>query len=695
MSRNLALITIIINNFNNERFIEKAILSATNQTYKNLQILILDDHSTSKKTWDIYNKYLEIDERIEVKSNSKNIQIFASRMKAIDYIKGEYVLFLDGDDYLDLDFVRHMYDFLIYKDADIVVCNFAFVIENSLYIEQKSKFKKIEYNKKDNLLNFLFETCAASYSQNLMWNKLYKTSIVKEAKKNIVKNNLQNIKLYAGEDFFINSFILQHANKLCIDENFIGNYYRRTDILETRSKVKKQFYLDGTNHINELTYNIFIKDSSDEVLYKNFENTVLTTLSQYLFLFQIDINWINLQEVSKYLRIKDINEIKRRIELNSNEWIIPKTFKYNPYINYVKKKLVQSEDITFNLSNAIFMNAKIIDEQNIDPSQRYSLLNYQILDILFFALFQNKKVHIAYDEKNSIDKQLIHDLLLIIDKVGYDSKLLNFVGLSTRMINHFNIFLDLLRIYKYCLNYIWKKSKASYFFKKIFKNNTNILNKVQQIFILSCLITNNHLNFNMKSIFNYDYKMFYLLFISLYMNTHNETEVNFLNIKEVKNIKEIMLHIYYHSENVYEDVFFKLEQENALKIQTQFIEIIKTFYKELLDKHLAENLFNAFFENLNRWYESSSVIPIYINYMKDDEIINLQTYNIWLKQYDGLNGFKNYQTKIYNIPVINKINACMKDSDMFSNEMYKYLRNHHTLFKLFWKLNKKRIKHKF
>ncbi|MBR4486400.1 hypothetical protein IKS57_03460 [bacterium] len=100
------------------------------------------------------------------------------------------------------------------------------------------------------------------------------------------------------------------------------------------------------------------------------------------------------------------------------------------------------------------MNAKIIHDENPDPTQRYSLLNYQIIDMLFFALFQNKKVHIAYDEKNSIDKQLIHDLLLIINKVGYDSKLLNFVGLSTRMINHFNIFLDQLRIYRYCLNHI-------------------------------------------------------------------------------------------------------------------------------------------------------------------------------------------------------------------------------------------------
>ena len=142
MSKDLALITVIINNFNNKRYIEKAILSVIYQTYKNLQILILDDHSTSKQTWAIYEKYIEFDKRIQLVSNEQNMQIFASRMKAIDYIKGEYVLFLDGDDYLDLDFVRHMHDFLIYKDADIVVCNFAFVIENSLFIEQKSKFKK-------------------------------------------------------------------------------------------------------------------------------------------------------------------------------------------------------------------------------------------------------------------------------------------------------------------------------------------------------------------------------------------------------------------------------------------------------------------------------------------------------------------------------------------------------------------------
>ena len=691
MSKDLALITVIINNFNNKRYIEKAILSVIYQTYKNLQILILDDHSTSKQTWAIYEKYIEFDKRIQLVSNEQNMQIFASRMKAIDYIKGEYVLFLDGDDYLDLDFVRHMHDFLIYKDADIVVCNFAFVIENSLFIEQKSKFKKLEYTKKDNLLNFLFETHAASYSQNLMWNKLYKTKIVKEAKKEIVNNNLQNIKLYAGEDFFINSFILKQANKLCIDENFIGNYYRRTDILETRNIKKKKFYLDGTNHINQLTYDIFIKNSKDEVLYQNFEKTVLVTLSQYLFLFQLDINWINLKEVINYLRIKDINEIKKRIELNSNEWLIPKTFKYKSYTNYIKKKLNHCGDLTFSLSNSIFISPKNFH----DKYKEYYKLNYQILDLLFLALFQNKKVNITYDEKNKIHEELKNELIRIIKKLDYDFNLLNFVSLSPRMLDHFNVILDQLRVYRYSLNKIWKKSKAKYFFTKVFKNDLETLNKVEELFYLTCLISNNIYHFNKKSIFNFDYKMFYLLFISLYMNTHNEFQTFFVDIKQIKNIKEIMFHIYYHTDYVFEDVFFNLEQENALKLEKYFIDIIKNFYQHLFNKEFSEKLFNAFFENLNRWYESSNVIPLYLNIMNNDKIINLQVYEIWLKQYDGLKGFKNYQTKIYNLPVINKIHACIKDSDMFSNEMYKYLRNHHKLFKLFWKLNKKRIKHKF
>ena len=691
MSKDLALITVIINNFNNKRYIEKAILSVIYQTYKNLQILILDDHSTSKQTWAIYEKYIEFDKRIQLVSNEQNMQIFASRMKAIDYIKGEYVLFLDGDDYLDLDFVRHMHDFLIYKDADIVVCNFAFVIENSLFIEQKSKFKKLEYTKEDNLLNFLFETHAASYSQNLMWNKLYKTKIVKEAKKEIVNNNLKNIKLYAGEDFFINSFILKQANKLCIDESFIGNYYRRTDILETRNIKKKKFYLDGTNHINQLTYDIFIKNSKDEVLYQNFEKTVLVTLSQYLFLFQLDINWINLKEVSNYLRIKDINEIKKRIELNSNEWLIPKTFKYESYINYIKKKLNHCDDLTFSLSNSIFISPKNFH----DEYKQYYILNYQILDLLFLALFQNKKVNIAYDEKNKIHEKLKNELVSIIKKLDYNLNLLNFVSLSPRILDHFNIILDQLRIYQYSLNEIWKKSKAKDFFKKVFKNDLETLNKTEELFYLTCLISNNIFHFNKKSIFNYDYKMFYLLFISLYMNTHNEFQTFFVDIKQIKNIKEIMFHIYYHTDYVYEDVFFNLEQANALKLEKYFLDIIKNFYPHLFNKEFSEKLFNAFFENLNKWYESSNVIPLYLNIINDHKIINLQIYEIWLKQYDGLKGFKNYQTKIYNLPVINKIHACIKDNDMFSNEMYKYLRNHHKLFKLFWKLNKKRIKHKF
>ena len=170
MNTSLPLISVIINNYNNARFIEKAILSVTNQTYANLQIIIQDDCSTDPKIKDIYQKFLAYDERIEVHYNNKNSQLFTSRMNAINFVKGQYICFLDGDDYYDLDFIRHMYNYMQYKNCDITVCNFAYVIENMTLIEKKNKFLHDEYDA-PNLLNFMFEPVGVSFSQNLMWNK--------------------------------------------------------------------------------------------------------------------------------------------------------------------------------------------------------------------------------------------------------------------------------------------------------------------------------------------------------------------------------------------------------------------------------------------------------------------------------------------------------------------------------------------
>ena len=101
------LISIYITNFNYGNYIEKAIKSAINQTYKSIEIIIIDDASKdiSKK---ILNKYKK-NKKIKIIYNKKKNGLVKSSNKAIKASKGKYVLRLDADDFLHPNAIKEMY----------------------------------------------------------------------------------------------------------------------------------------------------------------------------------------------------------------------------------------------------------------------------------------------------------------------------------------------------------------------------------------------------------------------------------------------------------------------------------------------------------------------------------------------------------------------------------------------------------
>ncbi len=92
------LITIIIPNYNNEIFLDECLNSILNQTYKNLEILIIDDCSTDNSL-KILEKYQEQYPQVRVLKNEKNLGVTKTRIKAINHAKGKYLTTLDPDDY--------------------------------------------------------------------------------------------------------------------------------------------------------------------------------------------------------------------------------------------------------------------------------------------------------------------------------------------------------------------------------------------------------------------------------------------------------------------------------------------------------------------------------------------------------------------------------------------------------------------
>lgn len=112
-------VSMILSAYNEERFIDKAICSLTNQSLKDIEIIIINDGSTDK-TPEIIEKYAEEDPRITV-INQSNIGLGASRNKGMAIAQGEYVGFLDGDDWYRLDALEIAYNEAKSKDTDITM----------------------------------------------------------------------------------------------------------------------------------------------------------------------------------------------------------------------------------------------------------------------------------------------------------------------------------------------------------------------------------------------------------------------------------------------------------------------------------------------------------------------------------------------------------------------------------------------
>lgn len=165
------LITVIINVYNEERFIKKCLDSVVNQTYKNLEILIINDGSTDN-TLKICKKYK--DKRIKI-ITTKNLGLSLSRNVGIDNAKGEYLYFVDADDFIEEDAIEYLYNLCKKYDCELSTCkpltifNYNYTLkqppEKIDILDSKAMLKKI----------ILSEDLAVT-----LWNKLIRKEIFED-----------------------------------------------------------------------------------------------------------------------------------------------------------------------------------------------------------------------------------------------------------------------------------------------------------------------------------------------------------------------------------------------------------------------------------------------------------------------------------------------------------------------------------
>ena len=123
------LVSVIMPAYNAERYIEEAIDSVIAQTVSDWELLILDDGSTDK-TREVAREYARKDARVQLLENEKNMGVARTRNRGLDLCRGDYVAFLDSDDYWKPVMLEKMIKRAEETGADIIYCSYAIVDEH-------------------------------------------------------------------------------------------------------------------------------------------------------------------------------------------------------------------------------------------------------------------------------------------------------------------------------------------------------------------------------------------------------------------------------------------------------------------------------------------------------------------------------------------------------------------------------------
>lgn len=204
----LPLVTIIIPIFNAQTTLEVCLDSILSQTYKNLEVITINDGSTDLSSC-ICDKYASRDDRIIV-IHKKNEGVSAARNDGIEVATGEFITFVDADDFIDKDMINVMVNEAIQNNDDIVMCGYN-IIKN----QQRSSRHIKEYQCL-NSIQGLEELVNNRVFEGYLWNKLYRKESVKEIR--------LDPRIDICEDFYYNVTCFCHVSKIACIPDVLYNY---------------------------------------------------------------------------------------------------------------------------------------------------------------------------------------------------------------------------------------------------------------------------------------------------------------------------------------------------------------------------------------------------------------------------------------------------------------------------------------
>ena len=260
-------ISVIIPIYNSEKYLSECLESIINQTFKDIEIICVNDGSKDKSE-QIIKKYAKKDKRI-ILINQKNKGAGPSRDKGIEISKGEYISFIDSDDFFHFRTLEIAYNNIKKYNSDVV---------RFQYYQFKNK-KKLKINEKIESYNIKNFSMSMGWCC-VVWNRLWKASIIKKYKIGFGK-------LKSGQDNVFNAKIFPFLNNIILLDVKLVYHRNVKKSLSSNYKNKSLFlYKSIPEIINTWKMNNIIKKTNSEKIYYSLFNFVSYFNKQYKKLFK-------------------------------------------------------------------------------------------------------------------------------------------------------------------------------------------------------------------------------------------------------------------------------------------------------------------------------------------------------------------------------------------------------------------------
>jgi glycosyltransferase involved in cell wall biosynthesis len=326
-----AKISVIVPVYNVEKYLDKCVQSILNQTLNNMEIVLVDDGSTDK-SGEIVNFYAEKDSRIKV-IHQKNQGVSVARNQGLLVATGEYIAFIDPDDWIDNSMFEKLYCEAIQNDCDVVIsCFFREDINNNKSIKIFHPFQSNKLLLKDDIRDDICSQLLMNGFFTAVWDKIYRRSFLEKYK----------IRMYHDvifrEDYFFNMDVFGFAERVKYlpiafyhyrntPNSASRKYYKNlfqfdVNLYNKKRQYSNQWFTNNEKYLNKVSYD-FLMDAYNNAIRVYSKNNIDGIKNKWESIYKI-VNCSDVRQAIqqyKYYNSKDsISNMK--INLIRNKHII-------------------------------------------------------------------------------------------------------------------------------------------------------------------------------------------------------------------------------------------------------------------------------------------------------------------------------------------------------------------------------------